>query len=134
MIVSPLQHRSIQHNSGSIVLAEGVLNASAPGERLLIAPWHIHHEHEEIFYVLEGAIGFGIDDDELVAHAGDAVLVAPGQAHTWWNAAEEPARYLMATPPIINDLITALHAGPLSWDETTRLFADHDSTVIGWER
>lgn len=134
MHVSPLLHGSIRHPQADIVLVEGELEATPDVERLLIAPYHIHHSDEEIFYVLTGQVGFEIGDQEFIATPGDAVLVPPGEIHSWWNASPTPSRYLIAMPKRLDDLILAIHAGPLPPDEMAQVFTDHDSTLLGWTR
>lgn len=134
MHVSPLLNGSTRHPEAGFVLVEGTIDGHAGEDRLLIAPYHIHHHDEEIFYVLSGKIGFIVGDDELIASAGDAVLVPPGTVHTWWAASEEPAGYLIAMSKRMDDLINAIHAGPFSPDEMAQIFTDHDSTLIGWTR
>lgn len=134
MHVSPLFNGSVRHPESDIVLVEGEIEGSTGEERLLIAPYHIHHNDEEIFYVLSGQIGFVVGDDEFIASAGDAVLVPPGAVHTWWAASEEPARYLIAMSPRMDDLILAIHSDSASYENMETLFADYDSTFIGWTR
>lgn len=134
MLVSPLSNGSLRHPKADIVLVEGEIEGSTGNERLLIAPYHMHHSDEEIFYILSGRIGFIVSDDEFIASAGDAVLVTPGSVHTWWAASEEPARYLIAMPQRMDDLILAIHNDSASYDNMEALFADYDSTFIGWSR
>lgn len=134
MIVSPLLNGSTRHHDADIVLVEGEIDGHSGEERMLIAPFHIHHSDEEIFYLLSGQIGFIVGDDEFIASAGDAVVVPPGAVHTWWAASKEPARYLIAMSKRMDDLIIALHTGSFSPDEMPQVFADHDSTLIGWTR
>lgn len=134
MHVSPLLHDSVRHPDADIVLTEGELDPATPGERLLVAPWHIHRSDEEIFYVLSGRIGFNVADDEFIAVAGDAVLVPPGAIHNWWNADPEPARYLIAMSKKMDDLINKIHEHYRDEDEMKALFEEHDTTYIGWSR
>lgn len=134
MHVSPLLHDSVRHPDADIVLTEGELDPATPGERLLVAPWHIHRSDEEIFYVLSGRIGFNVGDDEFIAVAGDAVLVPPGAIHNWWNADPEPARYLIAMSKKMDDLINKIHEHYRDEDEMKALFEEHDTTYIGWSR
>ncbi|WP_261844438.1 cupin domain-containing protein [Aliamphritea ceti] len=41
------------------------------------APWHYHETDDEIFYVVSGEVEFGINDDEVIARAGDLVIAGP---------------------------------------------------------
>lgn len=134
MFINPLLHHTIRHPESDLVMEEGELDAATPGERLLIAPFHTHHNDDEMFYVISGEIGFIVGDNEFIAPAGSAVLVPRGAIHTWWNATETPSRYLMIVTRRIDQLVAAIHNGPRSPEEMTQLFADHDSTLIGWTR
>lgn len=134
MLLSPLASQSARHPDADIVLVEGSLDPATPGERLLVAPYHIHRLDEEIFYVLSGTIGFEVGDEEFIAVAGDAVMVPPGAIHTWWNVDAEPARYLIAMSTKMDDLIIAIHQRHYGPDELPALFEKYDSTYIGWER
>ena len=95
-----------------------------------IAPLHIHHAEDEAWYVLEGTLGFRLGDGQIEAPAGAAVLVPRGVAHTFWNAAPEPARYLLVMGPTTHRLVEALHR-PQPGDMDA-LFRAHESTLLGW--
>lgn len=133
MIVSPLLGSAIRDETATIVMVEGEIDGAIGDDRMLIAPYHIHHSDDELFYVLSGRIAFR-GDELLIASEGDAVLVPPGSVHSWWNASELPARYLIAMPKRLDDLINALHTAPHSPEEMQQIFADHDSTLLGWTR
>lgn len=134
MFVSPLMGSAIRDDAADIVLVEGEIDGATGDDRMLIAPFHIHHSDEEIFYVLSGRIGFIVGDEEFIASAGDAVLVPPGSVHSWWNESEMPARYLIVMSKRLDDLINALHAAPRSPEEMQQIFTAHDSTLLGWTR
>ena len=70
-----------------------------PGER--IAGRHVHFEHTDAFYVLEGELTFvvGPDAERVRAAAGTFVAVPPGIVHTFANEGDAEARWLnMHTP------------------------------------
>jgi mannose-6-phosphate isomerase-like protein (cupin superfamily) len=99
---------------------------------LPVAPLHLHRSEDEAWYVLEGRLGFRVGDDEIVASAGDAVLVPRGTAHTYWNAGNDPARYLLVMGPETSRLVEAIHATTSRDAETMRvLFETHDSVLLG---
>jgi quercetin dioxygenase-like cupin family protein len=64
------------------------------------------HSHEEsggveVFLVLEGAMRFEIDDQEVIATAGQAVVAYPHQKHRASCAGDRPAiLYLTVTPHV----------------------------------
>jgi quercetin dioxygenase-like cupin family protein len=45
-----------------------------------IVPEHSHH-NEQITYVLEGALKFGIDGQEIVVNAGEVLTIPPNMPH-----------------------------------------------------
>jgi mannose-6-phosphate isomerase-like protein (cupin superfamily) len=114
---------SVGLRSGSFTIVEW----RAPVDDRWIAPLHVHHADDEAWYVLEGRLGFRVGDEELVAGAGSAVLVPRGTAHTYWNAGEVEARYLLVLTPRIADLIEAIHRPGA---DIPGAFAAHDSEIL----
>jgi mannose-6-phosphate isomerase-like protein (cupin superfamily) len=113
---------------GAFVLVEwgdpgGITSSQRP-----IAGLHVHHEDDEAWYVLEGTLGFRIGDRELVAPAGSAVVVPHGTPHSYWNAGDGPARYLLVMPPRLLRLVEALH-GEGSHDYAA-VFRAHASELL----
>ena len=92
-----------------------------------IAPLHVHHADDEAWYVLEGELGFRLGDEEVVAGAGSALMAPRGTPHTFWNAGEVEARYLLVMTRRIAHLIEAIHA---SGADIPALFAEHDSGLL----
>jgi mannose-6-phosphate isomerase-like protein (cupin superfamily) len=62
-------------------------------------PPHLHREHEEGFYVLEGELEFTVGDRKLHAPAGTFVMVPIGVPHTFANPHEAPVRFLVTFTP-----------------------------------
>ena len=118
-------------DGASLVLAEWRDPGGASDPPRYIAPLHIHHSDDEAWYVLEGALRFRLDDVEVEAPAGGAVIAPRGTPHTYWNPRAEPARYLLVMTTTIAALIDALHA-PGAPADMAALFRAHDSTMIGW--
>jgi uncharacterized cupin superfamily protein len=95
-----------------------------------IAPLHVHHADDEAWYVLEGELGFRLGDREIIARAGSAVLASRGTPHTYWNAGDQEARYLLVMTPKIAKLIEAIHEPGA---DMSREFKAHDSEFLAWE-
>ena len=95
-----------------------------------IAPLHVHHSDDEAWYVVEGTLGFRLGDDELEAPAGSAVLARRETPHTYWNAGDLPARYLLVLTPRLARLIAEIHAPGA---DVPAIFARYDSTILGWQ-
>ena len=112
--------------TGDFVIAEWTAEV---GEHW-IAPLHVHHADDEAWYVLEGELGFRLGDREVIALAGSAVLASPGTPHTYWNAGDKHARYLLIMTPKIAKLIDAIH---IPGADMAREFESHDSEVLAWD-
>ena len=102
-------------------------------------PIHIHHEHDEGFYVMSGHFGFVLDGVTTYGKPGAHVLVPKGHAHSFWNAGARPARLLhIVTPPGLDQYFRDLAAelGHIKTQEgsialRTKLGEKHDIEVVG---
>ena len=92
-----------------------------------IAPLHVHHADDEAWYVLEGTLGFRLGDDELEAPDGSAVLARRGVPHTYWNAGEVPARYILVLTSRIARLLEEIHEPEA---DVPAIFARYDSEIL----
>jgi mannose-6-phosphate isomerase-like protein (cupin superfamily) len=113
---------------GAFVLVEwgdpgGVTSAERP-----IAGLHVHHQDDEVWYVLDGVLGFRIGERRLTAAAGSAVVAPCGTPHSYWNAGPGPARYLIVMPPRLLRLVEALHGGGSI--DVARIFREHASELL----
>ena len=98
------------------------------GERP-IAPLHVHHEDDEAWYVLEGALGFVRGAERLRAGAGAAVLVPRGTPHSYWNAHSGLTRYVIVMTPRIAALVAAVHR-PDAAGRLPEVFRAHASELL----
>ncbi len=66
----------------------------AAGEE--VAGPHVHHEHTDAFYVLEGELTFEIGRERktITVSAGGFVAAPPEVAHSLRNDSDRPARWL----------------------------------------
>lgn len=62
-------------------------------------PSHLHREHAEAFYVLEGELTFRLEDGEHMVGPGTWVFVPPGVVHTFAVTGEGRARFLDVHAP-----------------------------------
>ena len=92
-----------------------------------IAPLHVHHEDDEVWYVLRGTLGFRLGDEEVEAGPGSAVMARRATAHTYRNAGSEEAEYLLVMPPRIASLIEAIHEPDA---DVPALFRAHASELL----
>jgi len=61
-------------------------------------PLHVHRDHEEGFYVLEGGVTLHLPGEELRLGPGDFVLAPRGVPHSY-RVGDRPARWLVSTSP-----------------------------------
>ena len=78
----------------SFALVEHTLPARALG-----SPLHRHANEDEYSYVLEGRLGAQLGDKLIEAGAGELVRKPRGQEHAFWNAGDEPLRFLEIISP-----------------------------------
>jgi mannose-6-phosphate isomerase-like protein (cupin superfamily) len=93
-----------------------------------VAGLHVHHEDDEAWYVLEGTLGFRVGDEIVLAPAGSGVLVPKGTPHSYWNAGEGEARYVLVMSPRTAALVTELHSG--SGESYAEIFRAHASELL----
>ena len=66
-----------------------------------VAGPHVHHEHIDAFYVLEGELTFeiGREAQTITVPSGGFVAVPPEVAHSLRNGSDRPARWLTIHAP-----------------------------------
>jgi mannose-6-phosphate isomerase-like protein (cupin superfamily) len=127
VLVSPLARQRAGSSGSTFVVVEWTADGGTSRERP-IAGLHVHHSDDECWYVLEGALGFRLGDEEIVATAGSAVFVPCGTPHSFWNAQAAPTRYLLVMPRRVADLVDAIHAEGAS--DYVELFRRFDSELL----
>lgn len=80
--------------AGTVSLLEFSLDAWASGPDL-----HDHHDSDEAFYVLSGLMEMQVGTDRYRLGPGEFAWVPRGTAHTFANAASQPARALTVATP-----------------------------------
>jgi len=65
----------------------------------IAAPMHRHTKEDEFSLILEGQVWYHAAGEELTAAVGDLVFKPRGEWHTFWNAADQPARVLEIISP-----------------------------------
>ena len=71
-----------------------------PGGRM--PPAHRHVGNDEAYFVLDGIVEFRVDGEVFAASSGTFVLVSAGEAHTFGNTTDEPARLLVLHAPALD--------------------------------
>jgi quercetin dioxygenase-like cupin family protein len=60
-------------------------------------PLHVHHGHDEVFYVLSGLLSIHLPGSRIDLGAGQAAFAPRDVPHTYRVESEEGARWLVAT-------------------------------------
>jgi mannose-6-phosphate isomerase-like protein (cupin superfamily) len=61
---------------------------------------HVHRKHEELFYVVEGQMGFLVGDQQFMqVGPGSVVHIPPGVVHDFRNSGSLRCRFLIVTCP-----------------------------------
>jgi len=63
------------------------------------APYHTHSNEDEYSIVLEGEVGFALDELVVIGRPGDTIFKPRNVRHTFWNATDGPARILEVITP-----------------------------------
>jgi RimJ/RimL family protein N-acetyltransferase/quercetin dioxygenase-like cupin family protein len=79
---------------GSFSVHDNVIPAGSPGP----LP-HLHRDHEETFYVLEGELTVRVGERRITAPAGSFVVIPRGVVHQPSNPQTEPTRVLLIFSP-----------------------------------
>ncbi|HEY7033751.1 MAG TPA: cupin domain-containing protein [Thermomicrobiales bacterium] len=128
---APLTGRVLGSARSSFAVAEWTDPGGEPDPPRFVAPFHVHEQDDEAWYVLEGTLRFRLGDRELDVAAGSAILVPRGTAHTFWNPHRERARYLIVMTPNILGLIEDIHAlADRDAGAMRAVFARHDSRLV----
>ena len=61
--------------------------------------FHLHHDSDEVAYVLAGEVTMKIGDEVTVGHAGSCAFFPRNVPHAWKNTGSETARILFLYTP-----------------------------------
>lgn len=61
-------------------------------------PRHVHHWEDEIVYLLEGALVFSLDGEEIRCAEGNCLVLPAGREHTYRVESEEVRLLVMVVP------------------------------------
>src|ERR1700730_16781699 len=61
--------------------------------------FHLHHDSDELIYVLNGEFTFKIGDEITTGGPGACAFIPRGVAHAWKNTGAEPGRALFLYTP-----------------------------------
>lgn len=80
-----------EETGGALSLVEQIM---PPGFE---SPWHIHHEEDESFYVIDGAVELVVEDRKMTLGTGDFAFGPRGIPHGFRVTGAAPTRLLLMT-------------------------------------
>jgi quercetin dioxygenase-like cupin family protein len=94
-------------------------------------PPHLHREHQEAFFVVEGRLTFRVGEETIEAKEGSFLFIPPGIVHTFSNTSDASARCVNAYVPggierFFIEVGDAMAGGQPDPDEIGRLSARYD--------
>jgi mannose-6-phosphate isomerase-like protein (cupin superfamily) len=131
VLAVPLAGRVVGSMDGDFVIAEWRDEGETSRERA-IAPLHRHRSVDEAWYVLEGALGIRLGNEELEVPTGGCAVALAGTPHSYWNAISGRTRYVLVMKPDTYALIRELHELPPErmFKDIVALFDRHDSELL----
>ena len=117
---------------GSLVHYEYVAAPSAKG-----SPQHVHHGHDETFYVVDGEFEFALGTETVPASPGSFLFVARGQPHGFRNTGRGKGRIVGTFGAFFAQYfrelsqIIATTGDPPSLDDWVRLYGRYQTTFYG---
>lgn len=117
-------------DSGDYVVVEFTAAPGFAGPRP-----HIHHTHEELFYVLDGEFDFLVGERSVRVGAGSFVNVPPGVVHDFRNPGLAPARWLGTVCPAglehyFDEILTLVEEGHFSEAALRELRLRYDTVEL----
>jgi quercetin dioxygenase-like cupin family protein len=79
------------------VVGQNVMLARVLLKKGCIVPEHSHH-NEQITYILEGALKFGIEGKQIIVNAGEVLTIPPNMPH-WAEALADTVDLDIFSPP-----------------------------------
>jgi mannose-6-phosphate isomerase-like protein (cupin superfamily) len=64
---------------------------------------HVHSEVTEIYLVARGTSSMRVERETVALRAGDALVVEPGEAHTFLASSEDYLHFVVHTPGLAGD-------------------------------
>lgn len=76
---------------------------------------HVHAQATEIYIVARGTSEIRVEQETITLHAGDMIIVEPGETHTFLSNSPDYFHIVLHAPALGNDkhLVTRAQLGPV---------------------
>lgn len=64
---------------------------------------HEHRQMTEVYFIARGSVEMRIEGQKVVAHEGEAVIVEPGEAHTFLSNSPDYFHFIIQTPGLMGE-------------------------------
>ena len=113
-----------EHTGGAFSLTEIIVAPQAG------PPLHIHHDADEVLFVLEGNVDFVCDNKRFKTGAGGFAAVPKGTPHAFRNFENSPARMIvLLSPGGFEQVMREMSGRPLS--DFPSLAARYHLEIVG---
>jgi quercetin dioxygenase-like cupin family protein len=85
-----MSHEFVGNEQGSTAISFFLVSTSEPGRRVRLHK----HPYDEVVYVIEGQSTWTIGEQQVVARAGDTVVVHAGEPHSFVKSGEGTLRQI----------------------------------------
>jgi mannose-6-phosphate isomerase-like protein (cupin superfamily) len=110
---------------------------SSPPPAGAAPPLHVHHRHDEGWFIIEGTIEFTLGSRRDRRGAGSFVFVPRGIAHSFANPGPSSARILLMGSPdvvaMVEEVGRVTGSGPPDAARVAEVFRRYDSEVVAPE-
>ena len=120
----------LRHETGdSVMLFEETLPPGTP------SLYHLHHDSDEVAWVLAGEMTFKIGDEVTVGGPGTCAFMPRNVPHAWKNTGSDTARVMfLYTPALAGGYIEEMSeraSGPMTKAERERLCERYRWEILG---
>lgn len=119
---------SSKDNDGTLTVFEYIGNVKGG------PPLHLHHNQDEIFFIIEGEYTFKVSDTIHKLKKGDTIFLPRKVPHAFAQTSEKGQMYFMFQPSgKMEDFFRKLATfkGQPTPEEGAKLFSDHEMEVVG---
>ena len=66
---------------------------------------HLHRELHEVYLVARGNSTIVVNDNPIALHAGDVIVIEPGEVHTFIASSLDYYHFVLHCPPVKGDKV-----------------------------